>query len=604
MAEDITEYFPGENADPDFYRGKMYLKKDYGIMNADEPVYAYLQGNTSLPLPALVHPDDAEGVRQALEKAVSWPQHIIFRLQNGAGQYHPVYGIFSAHANLGPDLPWVDLELMDIMTIRCKFDDIHGRVLKYRKLMSLSDKIYFEYRYSDGLVSIYEYINGRSRDFLKKTLTKLAAEIAENKEFTFRQKAEFETLCEYLTNHAETVDMEVDSRLFGLDRGYMRLKGTITYQNNSRYMFLATVTLIGEKKHEEKYYMSLYARDSGTGLYNKRAIAELAMEMIAQATENPVFLCILDVDDFKNINDMYGHMAGDEIIAKVAEIINDILGSRGYAGRFGGDEFLIVTDKVKTEDEFVMMQKAIRKNMAAQCAEMYEGIKVTTSVGIAQYPKDASSYEELFRLADKCLYLAKAKGKNRFIIYVPEKHKDLQISTETQHTAAMKKLNVYAAQCREIADIFHGTRDNTRESLDTALERLLKNYDMDRILIYGGDGYELQYRIGRDGWVMSEVPFVEAPETEALFDENGVYAQNQILPVKERNPKLYEMLDRQETEGYLLVKVRQNDGYKMLVAFEILRRQRKWSPNEQGLLYIAARLIADSYYGAEKRREK
>lgn len=103
------------------------------------------------------------------------------------------------------------------------------------------------------------------------------------------------------------------------------------------------------------------------------------------------YLTIIDVDDFKTINDTYGHMFGDEVLSRVSEIIRSDLNARGVAGRFGGDEFMILFENVKSEQELRLILKTITKNIQ-------------------------------WAFADKALYIAKAKGKNRYIIYDGRKH--------------------------------------------------------------------------------------------------------------------------------------------------------------------------------------
>ena len=102
----------------------------------------------------------------------------------------------------------------------------------------------------------------------------------------------------------------------------------------------------------------------------------------------------MDIDDFKNINDTFGHVMGDEVIAKVAEIIRTSLGNRGYVGRFGGDEFMVVTDRVKDAENFSKIFKTIRKNITWSCGEMMPNMEVTLSLGLATYPDHASNYDE------------------------------------------------------------------------------------------------------------------------------------------------------------------------------------------------------------------
>ena len=590
----INEYWSQEDQNPKNYRGRMTLRSDFGIVDANEYIYDYLGAKSVFPLPALVHPDDAESMKEALKNVMQEPQHLIFRLCSEGDKYKYFYCIMEKNSRVEAGQDCIDVELMDIVRVQKMLHYSHVHLMKYRKFMSLSDKMYFEYNYADGEIVIYEYMGGRSNVLFRENLEHVQ-ELLKQDRFTFKQRAEFETLQEYFDTYAENVDIELDGEVFGLTGGYLHLKGGVVYIDDLKELFVATITVTGEKKHEGKYYMSPYAYDSATRIYNKRAIAELAMDCIAKATKYPVFLCVMDIDDFKTLNDTFGHMAGDEIIAKVAEIIISVVGNRGYVGRFGGDEFLLVTDQVADADELLNMLKTIRKNAAWQCGELYKGANITTSIGIAQYPKDASNYEELFKIADKCLYIAKAKGKNRFILYIPEIHESFSMGVTGQQSTGLKSLNFYATLCRETTDIFNHMWENTRESLDADVRHLLKCYDIDRFVIYGGEHYNKLYCMGEEENLMPNVAFLEEPPISTLFDVNGLYAQNRIMPLMDKNPLLYEKLSGQGTEGYLLIKITQPDGYKMVVAYDILRRARKWSMNEKGLLYISAQILAKRF---------
>ena len=590
----INEYWSQEDQNPKNYRGRMTLKSDFGIVDANEYIYAYLGAKSVFPLPVLVHPDDAESMKEALRNVMQEPQHLIVRLCSRDDKYRYVYCIIEKSNRVVDGKNCIDVEVMDIIRLHNKLNYSHTHLLKYRKFMSLSDKMYFEYNYGNGEIVIYEYMDGKSNVLFRETLGHLQ-ELLKQDKFTFKQRAEFETLQEYFDTYAENVDIELDGETFGLTGGYLHLRGGVVCIDDRKELFVATITVTGEKKNEEKYYMSPYAYDSATRIYNKRAIAELAMDSIARASKYPVFLCVMDIDDFKMLNDTFGHMAGDEIIAKVAGIIGSVVGERGYVGRFGGDEFLLVIDQMANADELVNMLKTIRKNAAWQCQGMYQGANVTTSIGIAQYPQDASNYEDLFKIADKCLYIAKAKGKNRFILYTPELHKDFNMGITGPQNTGLQNLNVYATFCRETVDIFNHMGDNTRESLDADIRHFLECYDIDRFVIYGGEQLERLYCVGEEKNLLPDVAFLEKPPISDLFDANGLYAQNRIMPLMDKNPPLYEKLAGQGTQGYLLVKITQPDGYKMVVAYDILRRARKWSMNEKGLLYISAQILAKRF---------
>ena len=141
---------------------------------------------------------------------------------------------------------------------------------------------------------------------------------------------------------------------------------------------------------------------------------------------------IIDVDEFKHINDTYGHIFGDQVIRGVAEIMQELVGQRGVIGRFGGDEYVILLEKVETREQLKTLLKTIAKELRLAFDPK---IHVTASIGVSEYPVDGTEYEYLMRKADKALYLAKEKGKNRHIIYEERLHGKLE--TDDMQNMAM-----------------------------------------------------------------------------------------------------------------------------------------------------------------------
>jgi diguanylate cyclase (GGDEF)-like protein/putative nucleotidyltransferase with HDIG domain len=166
----------------------------------------------------------------------------------------------------------------------------------------------------------------------------------------------------------------------------------------------------------------LYAReqrrattDGLTGLFNHRTGQEKLSEQlkVAERYQKNVSALMIDVDHFKSINDAYGHPAGDAVLKAVAQLIRRDCRDVDLPVRYGGEEFLLVLPEVNREGAMVVAER-IRKNLAQTSIE-YEGIqiKVTASMGIAAYPKDAQAQQQLLDLADKALYLSKRLGRNQ-----------------------------------------------------------------------------------------------------------------------------------------------------------------------------------------------
>lgn len=148
-----------------------------------------------------------------------------------------------------------------------------------------------------------------------------------------------------------------------------------------------------------------------TGLVNRRSL-EISMNQWI-AARMPFSLIVLDVDKFKFVNDTYGHLTGDEVLRQVAGIISANVRPGDVCCRFGGEEFVVLLPRTKAEDAYIVAER-IRKTL--EKSEVPLAMRVTSSQGIAHYPTHGVSLEELLGQADRALYAAKNRGRNRTII--------------------------------------------------------------------------------------------------------------------------------------------------------------------------------------------
>jgi diguanylate cyclase (GGDEF)-like protein len=153
------------------------------------------------------------------------------------------------------------------------------------------------------------------------------------------------------------------------------------------------------------------ASDALTGLPNRRAADETLKRMVAQAgrTLSPLSAVLLDLDHFKQINDIHGHEQGDEVLAAVGSILAGCVRESDFAARFGGEEFLLLLPDTAREQAAVLAEK-LRSAIAG--ARLPIG-QVTASLGVASFPEDGLDAEQLLRRADGALYLAKDHGRDR-----------------------------------------------------------------------------------------------------------------------------------------------------------------------------------------------
>ena len=175
---------------------------------------------------------------------------------------------------------------------------------------------------------------------------------------------------------------------------------------------LLAIALYQRSVHRELEAVRLALTDPLTGLGNHRSFQERLQHDLeaAEAGETNLSLCLLDIDNFKEINDRHGHPVGDRVLAHIARRLRQ----NGEAFRLGGDEFALLLPGRKSEDAASVAQAVLHR--VAMGAGV-RGVEVTLSAGVAEYPQYGVDRNELLRVADEAMYQAKEEGKNQVRIY-------------------------------------------------------------------------------------------------------------------------------------------------------------------------------------------
>ncbi len=192
--------------------------------------------------------------------------------------------------------------------------------------------------------------------------------------------------------------------------------------NYTEYSLLSTITSHAAVSLNNSYLYKLAITDSLTGLYTRRYFMQrLEREFSRSHRLNYHFsLFMMDIDFFKKINDTYGHLVGDMILKQLSEIFLESLKEYGITARYGGEEFIsIITEKDKSEAlEIAEKIREKVENFNFKINQDDKTLKITISIGVVTYPTDGNSLNSLIDNADKALYEAKNKGRNKVIPFI------------------------------------------------------------------------------------------------------------------------------------------------------------------------------------------
>ncbi len=324
-----------------------------------------------------------------------------------------------------------------------------------------------------------------------------------------------------------------------------------------------------------KYVNIDYMIDPLTGLISRKYMLEFIQSLIQ---DNATFtMAILDLDNFKDINDNFGHIAGDIVLETTGKELITFLNGNGVAGRYGGDEFILVMLNISKYDEvhdfydkLFHSDLVVRKTYRFNDTTTY----LTATIGSASYPANAKTFDELFSMCDKTLYRGKMKGRNCYIIYVHEKHKDLEIQKLVNDDDAVIVYNIYQA-FNHVTDI--------KTKLEDASQYLKKTLRLDYILYIDANG-DL-YKTSNMKKLGSNIDL-----SNTKF-KNGVYTTNYRNDLNVISHELYISTRRDNVSSTIITSLKTKKKDLGYIMFALERTSRIWQSNEIAILMYLSKCL-------------
>lgn len=341
--------------------------------------------------------------------------------------------------------------------------------------------------------------------------------------------------------------------------------------------------------------------DEATGLLTKKAITDYAKEKCANPEGKVICLGILDVDNFKHINDTKGHAYGDKVLAAVSRVIQDAIGDFGKAGRIGGDEILLVIELDNGKDELRPILRTIREKVEKLFKDEKGFPLITVSIGAADFPTYVDNYMDLFNLADRMLYRAKNRGKNRYVMYTPEIHGivvDGELKEEDNKAVNSTSLLDKTKLVLETIDGFFGTMG---EAISEELVKIAAAYELDEVYVFYKNldksvyGYrrleETEHhgkKISKIIESVSDLKYVEEEGFMNYFNSNGVFVVDtpQVQLRDTTAPKAF--FEKHGIKHAFLYKMQTTDCDGYIALYNVRELSRKYpQPDITDFTYLA-----------------
>ncbi|WP_294428697.1 GGDEF domain-containing protein [uncultured Treponema sp.] len=455
---------------------------------------------------------------------------------------------------------------------------------EYSALMQNFDAYYFTFdgkqfilKNTKDLTTIFEGSKDVFKDYFSKT---------------FQLNLHNEDTADQLHSMFDNIEAFVSNKYYSLLQVDKKILTVHTIKTSTRRKSSIVASINFTKNNVPLMNAYSESRDGLTGLYNKKAITELAIKKINE-DKMPCSLIILDADKFKECNDSFGHIFGDKVLVTISSCINDAIKGRGIAGRIGGDEFLVLLD-VTEEDDIRTIARNIRTEIQWNITNVEPESVVTCSMGIARFPLNAKSYEELFEIADKSLYIAKYRGRNCYILYKPEAHSKILI--ENKQADGRDASGQYFNECVEAElEICHqmGEIDTTKGQTVTRVLELIRKYlQISKITVYNKD-LKLLYVVGEDDDDVRSAFMAQDKHYFKLlnkYDFLHLDNTNVLSSIDEERYELYHAADISSTIEYL---VKDEAGANQLfVCYDLYRPARTFKKDKIIFALLMAKKLA------------
>jgi diguanylate cyclase (GGDEF)-like protein len=280
-----------------------------------------------------------------------------------------------------------------------------------------------------------------------------------------------------------------------------------------RYSMVETFQRL-EKEKKELYEIA--RKDSLSGLANRNALMEFMDRLIVNSRRNnkEFAMLFLDLDNFKSVNDSLGHNVGDELLKKISSIIDNVLRSNDFVARVGGDEFIIIIQDYNSLLELINIIDRIQNTVSNTWIIQTNPINISSSVGIAFYPKDGEDTISLMKNSDIAMYEAKKNGRSRYHFFTEDLNK------RVQDTIALEK-DMKKALVNNEYELYYQPKVDINSDKIVAVEALIRWVKPDKGVIPPSEFISLAEE---DGFIveLGEWVYKTAIKQQKIFIENGI----------------------------------------------------------------------------------
>ncbi len=409
---------------------------------------------------------------------------------------------------------------------------------------------------------------------------------------------------EQIKEDKSTISVEV--RIADANAKYLWMKIIATAyldENGVLGRIVGIIQDIDTRKRAELALIERAEHDALTKLLNKASSQHLVEEYLAKRAEDSLSaMLILDLDNFKLINDRYGHLYGDTVLSQCGAALKKLFRSHDIIGRIGGDEFLVFLCNIPNAELVHSRCALLLETLQALLKKNVPDLNVSCSIGAALVPEHGVGYTDLFRRADEALYRSKNRGKNTYTIYDPREQ-----SLVWTADSSMASTRIDSDEQPGMADasfvqfVFHRLYESRDilSTIDEILSYVGSQLNVSRVYIFENNDDNTTCSntfewcnegVSPEKDNLQNVNYTtDIPGWLSVYDERGIFYCTDITSLK---PQFRAILEPQGIKSMLQCSIRDNGVFRGYVGFDECFVNRMWTQDQIDLLEFLAEVLA------------
>lgn len=572
-----------------------------------------LQKDFENRLMALILPEDRESARRAFREQFTHgtSAEVEFRIRNKKGQTRWI--LDKSRLSIGPEgQEYLNVFLSDITHTKIEQDRLNEQLRRYEIILAQTENVLFEWDIERNAIHFSETF--------EKTFG--FAPVERNLHGVLQQGSrvhpdDLPKLVDSLNMLETGSDYEVVEVRIAIHRGrylWCRFRASAIRSGGRLQKIVGIIINIDAEKQAERRLQNRAERDSLTKLLNKNAARKQAEEYLSRFPEGiDCAMLIIDLDNFKQINDRYGHLFGDSVLISAAREIGKLFRNQDIVARIGGDEFMVLMRGVSDRNLLENRCRMLLHTFHSFFRNSRHKLPLSCSIGIALSPEHGTTYVDLFKHADLALYQAKARGKNTFVFY--DGREKTCLSRNVGPTAVNNRIDsdkeLGLAEDTIVRYAFQRlySSSNVEQSVNDILAMVGQKVNVSRVYIFeNSDDNRFcsnTYEWCNDG-IAPEIGSLQnisyekdIPGYEENFNEQGIFYCPDVAVLPKR---VFEIVNAQSIKSMLQCAIREDGVFRGYIGFDECVEQRFWTKEQIHTLTYFSEML--SIFLLKQRQQK